>query len=244
MNCGKYYDTIGELGILPRDIIRFNQTLNHVLPEGTLLDIGCGEGYWLKLLKEKTNLQLMGADVSEKRIEICRKKLNDPNIPLFVKNIETLDFKDKSIDQITSMETLEHTVDWEKGLKEIMRIAKKKVIITVPYDEKLTSKKCSCGGEANLYGHLHSFNETSFLGLEGDVRIHKMSCNLSINYYVCKAYSLLKSKFKPETKKSSQFICSSCYKELDYSGKAHSVIKRLEQIIKNKPQYLLVEIDL
>lgn len=90
----------------------------------SLLDVGCGRGYWLNLLKEKTGLGLTGCDLFEK---------NDLNSIKYVQgNIEELPFPDQSFDIVTCNHTIEHIRDIKKAVSELKRVAKKQLIIVTP----------------------------------------------------------------------------------------------------------------
>lgn len=112
-----------------------------------LVDIGCGNGYFLEQLYN-TGLKLIGCDIIEK---------DELEKYSYIKgNIETLPFKDKQFDIVTCSHTLEHIINLEKAISELKRICNKQLIITVPcqryyfytldehvnffpYKEKLTS---------------------------------------------------------------------------------------------------------
>lgn len=112
----------------------------------TLLDVGCGRGYWLKLLKEKTNFQLTGCDVFEK----------PPIAGIDYKQgtIEALPFADKSFDIVTCHHTLEHIRDIRKAVAELKRVARKQLIIVVPKQRYYYY---------TLDLHLHFFPEKEYL---------------------------------------------------------------------------------
>ncbi|MBX9621584.1 MAG: class I SAM-dependent methyltransferase [Alphaproteobacteria bacterium] len=54
-----------------------------------LLDIGCGFGRYLELFSKQNPLKLVGCDISNHQIEVCKKALKDKNIKYYV-----LDFLD------------------------------------------------------------------------------------------------------------------------------------------------------
>lgn len=90
----------------------------------TLLDVGCGRRYWLSLLKQKTNLDLTGCDLFEKK--------DSGDIKYVKGNIEHLPFADNSFDIVTCCHTIEHIRDIKKAVEELKRVAKKQVIIVTP----------------------------------------------------------------------------------------------------------------
>jgi SAM-dependent methyltransferase len=68
-----------------------------------ILDLGCGSGDHSFYFKER-GLDVTAIDLSEKMIKFCKKK----GIKAFVKDIENLDFEDKSFDGIWAVTSLLH----------------------------------------------------------------------------------------------------------------------------------------
>jgi SAM-dependent methyltransferase len=88
-------------------------------------DVGCGNGYLLKQVKNKFPLaDLTGVDIkhSDDSIEYTYLKAN----------IETLPFDDNSFDVVTCCHTLEHILNPHKAIEELKRITRKILIIAVP----------------------------------------------------------------------------------------------------------------
>ena len=246
MDCQKYYNTVGELGSNLADKIRYGRTLDHIDKAGTLIDVGCGEGYWLELLSKRTQLRLSGSDVSPVRLNIAKENLSGKDISLKVADILHLPFGEGSFDQVTALEVLEHLPNWQDGLNELSRIASKKVIATVPYGETLKYQDCSnCGTTASLSGHLHSFTEDTFtgIGINGGVSLYKIPAPFNFGHYIKKKIKkylkLLKNNEKPLT-----IICPSCYEVSPYKKQMEGKIHRLKKIIKKAPEHLLVKIDI
>lgn len=92
----------------------------------TLVDVGCGNGYLLKQLKERfPKLKLTGFDIKNK----------DDNAAVYdyVKgNIEKMPFADKSFDVVTCSHVVEHLPKLEQCMEELVRIARKQVFIVTP----------------------------------------------------------------------------------------------------------------
>lgn len=91
----------------------------------SLLDVGCGKGYFLKQLKRcRPDISLYGSDIVGK---------DDSKEYIFQKAfIENLPFEDKQFDIITCFHTLEHIVNLDKAIAELKRITRKQLIIVVP----------------------------------------------------------------------------------------------------------------
>ena len=91
----------------------------------TLLDVGCGRGYWLEQVHtHKKNIELTGCDVHE---SIPVQGVN------YVKgNIEQLPFKDKQFDIVTCHHTIEHLRELPQAIAELKRVAAKMLFIVTP----------------------------------------------------------------------------------------------------------------
>jgi len=99
--------------------------LRKISPDAsTLLDVGCGRGYWLKVLQQKTDLQLAGCDVFD--------LTPVPGVAYQKGTLDKLPFEDNSFDIVTCHHTLEHVKNIEAAIKELKRVARKQLIIVVP----------------------------------------------------------------------------------------------------------------
>jgi len=95
------------------------------LKEGEkVLDLGCGNGRWYKVFKEK-KVDYFGVDNSEKLIEIAKE--NFPDAKFFVGDALNLPFQDDFFDKVYSIALLHHIPSEDfriKVLKEAKRILK------------------------------------------------------------------------------------------------------------------------
>lgn len=97
------------------------------IPEGTkrVLDVGCGNGYFLKKVKEAhPNIEIHGCDIK-----------NDLDVEggVYHKgNVEHLPFEDNSFDVVTCHHTLEHVINLQPSIDELKRVAKNAIFIVVP----------------------------------------------------------------------------------------------------------------
>lgn len=98
-----------------------------------ILDLGCGNGRWFKIFKEK-KVDYIGVDNSEKLIEIAR--LSFPEANFLVASALELPFEENYFDKVFAIALLHHIPSKEYRLKvlgEIKRILKLKgrLILTV-----------------------------------------------------------------------------------------------------------------
>ncbi|MBI1870779.1 MAG: class I SAM-dependent methyltransferase [Chlamydiae bacterium] len=100
-----------------------------------ILDLGCGDGFYLHLLSELGNYDLYGIDPDDRALKSAKRNLADKKIDLRQGKIETLPYEDHFFDRIILSEVLEHLQDDRLGLKDCYRVLKPGgiVIATVPH---------------------------------------------------------------------------------------------------------------
>lgn len=99
------------------------------------LDVGCAEGYYMKLLpKRAKNIPpdlplLAGLDIA--RDYLLKAKKDGHNASWVVGDIHTLPFKADSFDLVLCAEVLEHVLHPERAFDELMRVTNKFLLITL-----------------------------------------------------------------------------------------------------------------
>lgn len=161
----RYYEALGPAPhgvLLPRDFYRFKWVKRH-LYGNSVLDVGCGRADFLKLIKP--DYQIAGIEVTKVRMEDCNQILGKNAVRLG--NLEEkLDLEDSCYDTVVCMEVLEHLIDPHKTLQELIRISRKRVIITVPFNERIQWFLCvHCARYTSSSGHLHTFNKENVQGI-------------------------------------------------------------------------------
>ncbi|HWQ99221.1 MAG TPA: methyltransferase domain-containing protein [Candidatus Methylomirabilis sp.] len=106
------------------------------IPTGsTVLDAGCGEGVISLLLAERGNAST-GVDLSSPNVEAARREAlrrGVGSLATFVQgDAEALPFPDKSFDIVVSSHVLEHLPDFDQGARELVRVAKRRVVVALP----------------------------------------------------------------------------------------------------------------
>ena len=97
-------------------------------------------------------------------IDIPRRVDGSAGFKLAFADIRNLPFRDKAFDVVVCTEVLEHLSDdaLVRGARELQRVARSHLLITVPYrqDLKVAVFKCAdCGHICNAQGHVQSFDE-------------------------------------------------------------------------------------
>lgn len=104
--------------------------LGKVRPD-SILDVGCGEGFTLhKLQQQGIGEKLEGIEYQKKAIALGKKQY--PDIVIKQGSIDKLPYKDNAFDLVLCTEVLEHMDNPEKALKELVRVSKKYVLLSVP----------------------------------------------------------------------------------------------------------------
>src|SRR5258708_2096548 len=89
----------------------------------SVLDFGCGDLSFAKALKkERPKLQIFGVDV----VDFHNR---DKNVKFVHYDGKKLPFKDKSFDTVISFHVLHHTDDAKKYFQELVRVAKKRILL-------------------------------------------------------------------------------------------------------------------
>lgn len=69
--------------------------LHDIQPKDNVLDLGCGTGHMLKLIREKTEGKVVGVDPSEGMIKKAKEKLSNQNISFRICSAEQLDYQNE-----------------------------------------------------------------------------------------------------------------------------------------------------
>lgn len=131
------------------------------LPEDAkILDVGCGDGFHLNLLRQYGNKtwQLEGIDVDERAIETAQMS----GLTVHCGTVETLNLPENAYDFVFMIQTIEHVAHPEKALAAIFEILKpngKLVVVTDNTDSlDFTLFKNSYWGGYHFPRHWNLFN--------------------------------------------------------------------------------------
>ena len=85
-----------------------------------VLDIGCNDGTFIEMLKNKRECEVYGIDVSQPMVDLCKQK----GLEVYLGDAEQLPFPDDSFDVVTLLEVYLHVVNPKTLLSEINRVLK------------------------------------------------------------------------------------------------------------------------
>jgi 2-polyprenyl-3-methyl-5-hydroxy-6-metoxy-1,4-benzoquinol methylase len=136
------------------------KTIKKYHQQGSLLDLGCGLGYFLNGTKKDGAFDALGADVSEEAIDYVKKEFN-----IEVINEDKLNMiADHSFDIITQWHVMEHVHKLEERMQLLKRILKPHgtMFIAVPISNSMDSKHYKAFWDGyDVPRHLYHFNSNS-----------------------------------------------------------------------------------
>jgi len=143
------------------DAYRFDLCYRQVGP-GSVLDVGAYLGDFLKLA-QKDKREIFGTEVNQDRVNLVNSILGSDVVRLNFRNGSLDQFESNTIDTVVCMETLEHVIYDRYAVSELCRVAKKRVVITVPFRENIPKVLCMhCDSYTPHHGHQHSYHAGSF----------------------------------------------------------------------------------
>ena len=124
---------VGDLGFRRR-IVTLLKYLE-VRPGDTVLDCGCGEGFYTLIFSELFDCRVHALDYSRDLVGRAREWVSQKDrVRFHVGDVTALPFPDEAFDRIVCTEVLEHIPDHAKAVSELHRVLKKggTLAVTVP----------------------------------------------------------------------------------------------------------------
>lgn len=145
---------------------RLKELLSFHKPKN-VLEIGCGEGHVISIVKEMyPDCRLVAADISEDLLESSKKAGADEVVLVGAEPVK-LDYEANSFDMVLMIEVLEHLHIPEKSLKEVHRLCNSYFIASVPNEpiykiaQFLTLHNIKDFG--NTPGHVNHWSKRAFI---------------------------------------------------------------------------------
>ncbi len=106
--------------------LNYSIILNIIENNARVLDLGCGNGYLLKLLKDKKHINGNGIEISQEEVIQCLEK----GLSVIQGDIDEglKQFADKSYDYVILNQTLQSTHNPDYVLEEMLRVGKKCIV--------------------------------------------------------------------------------------------------------------------
>lgn len=107
-------------------------TIIKTLGPETVLDAGCGEGETIARLGPLLPQRVTAVDIREDSLAFARRRL--PSVDVSRQSVYALDFPDRSFDLVLCLEVLEHLDRPADALRELRRVCRRDLVVSVPYE--------------------------------------------------------------------------------------------------------------
>jgi SAM-dependent methyltransferase len=101
---------------------RVKMLSGHLRPEMTVLELGCGTGYFTSELV-RSGAEIVAIDVSPDLLQLARAQHSAPNVRYELQNAYAMSYPDASFDSVVGSSVLHH-LEIQPALREIHRVLK------------------------------------------------------------------------------------------------------------------------
>ena len=154
---------------------------------GPVLDVGCGDGSLAQDLQQRTGARVVAVDLSSRRVERAAARVS--GLTVSQAGIYALPFADRSFPLVVCTDLLEHLDDPQAAMRELVRVSRGQVLVTVPYQITIEKTLCPhCGKDYFLYGHQHSFGREGVERLAAGAGARVLAFEHVIPMFECRRY--------------------------------------------------------
>ncbi|MCA9733635.1 MAG: class I SAM-dependent methyltransferase [Deferribacteres bacterium] len=179
------------------ELLRHHHLQRLLLKSGdfhSLLDIGCGTGYFDYLLAQNGK-KIKAVDLSAKRLSLFADIARKFNIQQL--NADLFKLEESGFDALISQEVLEHLQDYEAALSKMKSFLKPDgiALFCVPYNENLNAKTVidpQTQKKHHTSGHLHSFTKEKLSGSAAKIGFEVLGVHLIVNKRSVKHFTRLR----------------------------------------------------
>jgi 2-polyprenyl-3-methyl-5-hydroxy-6-metoxy-1,4-benzoquinol methylase len=179
---GNTYDKYGSANPVVRRLMGgFERALDELLglaAPDSVLDVGCGEGVltarWAARLGPRC---VVGLDLDDPKLQAEWDKRRRENLAFRTFNGANLPFAEDAFDLVAAIEVLEHVPDADHTIREMRRVARRHLLVSVPREPLWRMLNLARGAYVrelgNTPGHVNHWSTRSFLDLlagHGEVR--------------------------------------------------------------------------
>ena len=171
---GNLYDKYGSANPLVRQLMGgFRAALDELwelaAPE-SVLDVGCGEGVLTREWAERLGTgRVVGVDLDDPRLRAEWEAGARPNLEYRAAEAHALPFADGEFDLVAGIEVLEHVPDPDAALREMARVARRRLLVSVPREPIWRLLNVARGAYlshlGNTPGHLNHWSKVGFHSL-------------------------------------------------------------------------------
>ncbi|QUH04105.1 class I SAM-dependent methyltransferase [Saccharopolyspora erythraea] len=141
-----------------------------LVPPGRVLDVGSCFGFLALLLAERPGTRVVASDIANGTVTLLRAIARELGLPLgtLICDGARVPLPDQAVDTVTVIHLLEHLErdHGEAVLAEAIRLARRRVVVAVPFEEEPTA----------AYGHVRTFDSAE---------LHRLGMGTGQPYEVC-----------------------------------------------------------
>jgi SAM-dependent methyltransferase len=148
------------------------QALLEEASPASVLETGCGPGYSTAAIRGflPADAKLEASDILPENLKLASEVA--PGVPLAVESIYKLKREDASVDLVLCLEVLEHLDDPARAMRELVRVARRHLLLSVPREPMWRVLNCLRGKYlrdwGNTPGHLNYWGKRAFLRFVAD----------------------------------------------------------------------------
>ncbi len=173
---GNTFDKYGSGNPVVRRLMSgFHRTLDELYAKAapeSILDVGCGEGVltveWAERLRDQ---RVVGIDLDDPKLKAEWATRERPNLEFRCEEATSLSFADGEFDLASAIEVLEHVPDPEATLAEMARVARRRLLVSVPREPLWRGLNMARGAYlrelGNTPGHVNHWSKRAFVSLLG-----------------------------------------------------------------------------
>ncbi len=171
---GNTFDKYGSTNPVVRRLMTgFHAALDDLwsaaAPE-TVLDVGCGEGVltyeWAERLGDR---RIVGIDLDDPKLRAEWETRRRANLEFRAEEATALSFGDGEFDLATAIEVLEHVPEPEATVAEMARVARRRVLVSVPREPLWRGLNMGRGAYVrelgNTPGHVNHWSKRGFVSM-------------------------------------------------------------------------------
>jgi SAM-dependent methyltransferase len=171
---GNTYDKYGSSNpVVKRLMAGFHGSLDELWararPE-SVLDVGCGEGVLTAEWAERLgDARIVGIDLDDPKLRAEWETRRRDNLEFRAEEATSLSFADDEFDLAAAIEVLEHVPEPEATVAEMARVARRRLLVSVPREPLWRglnmARGAYWGSLGNTPGHVNHWSKRSFVSL-------------------------------------------------------------------------------
>jgi ubiquinone/menaquinone biosynthesis C-methylase UbiE len=171
---GNTYDKYGSSNpVVKRLMAGFHRAVDDLWAKAapsSVLDVGCGEGVltleWAERLGDG---RVVGIDLDDPKLRAEWAARTRPNLEFRVEEATSLSFRNDEFDMVAAIEVLEHVPDPEATVAEMARVARGRLLVSVPREPLWRALNVARGAYlrdlGNTPGHVNHWSRRAFVSL-------------------------------------------------------------------------------